>query len=92
MFIGKPTKGNTMSKSYRSFIGLCGVLGVFVTAGELVAQSIPLQGIPASDSLGAEDIWGNPTFVGGWSTVDQLPTASGETVFRRWIAPTIGCS
>ena len=76
VFIGKPTTGNTMSKSYRSFIGLCGVLGVFVTAGELVAQSIPLQGIPASDSLGAEDIWGNPTFVGG--VVNGGPTAHSE--------------
>ena len=52
------------------------MLGVFVTAGELVAQSIPLQGIPASDSLGAEDIWGNPTFVGG--VVNGGPTAHSE--------------
>ena len=76
LFIGKIPKGNTMSKFYRSFVGLCGLLGVFVTAGELVAQSIPLQGIPASDSLGAEDIWGNPTFVGG--VVNGGPTAHSE--------------
>ena len=65
-----------MSKSFCSFIGLCGLLGVFVAAGEVSAQSIPLQGIPASDSLGAEDIWGNPTFVGG--VVYGGPTAHSE--------------
>ena len=76
LFIGKPTKGNTMSKLCRSFIVFCGLLGVFVVAGELSAQSIPLQGIPASDALGAEDIWGNPTLVGG--VVNGGPTAHSE--------------
>ena len=35
-----------------------------------------IKGIPASDSLGAEDIWGNPTFVGG--VVNGGPTAHSE--------------
>ena len=34
------------------------------------------QGIPASDQLGGEDIWGNPTFVGG--VVNGGPTAHSE--------------
>ncbi len=44
-----------MSQLCRSFIVFCGLLGVFVVAGELSAQSIPLQGIPASDALGAAE-------------------------------------
>ena len=39
------------------------------TAGEI-------RGIPASDSLSAEDIWQNPTFVGG--VVNGGPTAHSE--------------
>lgn len=35
-----------------------------------------VKGIPASDSLGAEDLWGNPTFVGG--VVNGGPTAHSE--------------
>ena len=55
---------------------LVGVLGIFAANSELIAQSIPLQGIPASDSLSAEDIWQNPTFVGG--VVNGGPTAHSE--------------
>ena len=39
------------------------------------AQS-DIRGIPASDSLSAEDIWQNPTFVGG--VVNGGPTAHSE--------------
>ena len=74
--LAKPAEGKSMSKLCRSFIVFCGLLGGFVVAGELSAQSIPLQGIPASDALGAEDIWGNPTFVGG--VVNGGPTAHSE--------------
>ena len=35
-----------------------------------------IRGIPASDSLSAEDIWQNPTFVGG--VVNGGPTAHSE--------------
>jgi len=35
-----------------------------------------VRGIPASDSLSAEDIWQNPTFVGG--VVNGGPTAHSE--------------
>lgn len=35
-----------------------------------------IQGIPASDSLGAEDIWRNPVFRGG--VVNGGPTAHSE--------------
>ena len=72
----KPTEAKNMSNMCSSFIGFCVLLVVFVVAGELSAQSIPLQGIPASDALGAEDIWGNPTFVGG--VVNGGPTAHSE--------------
>jgi hypothetical protein len=42
------------------------------------AQNDPSQikGLPASDVLGSEDIWDNPTFVGG--VIDGGPTASSE--------------
>ena len=35
-----------------------------------------VRGIPASDSLSAEDLWQNPTFVGG--VVNGGPTAHSE--------------
>jgi hypothetical protein len=35
-----------------------------------------IKGLPASDVLGSEDIWDNPTFVGG--VIDGGPTASSE--------------
>ena len=53
-----------------------GALGLLASNGELIAQPIPLTGIPASDSLSAEDIWQNPTFVGG--VVNGGPTAHSE--------------
>lgn len=37
---------------------------------------IHIQGLPASDVLGSEDIWDNPTFVGG--VIDGGPSASSE--------------
>jgi hypothetical protein len=35
-----------------------------------------IKGLPASDVLGSEDIWDNPTFVGG--VIDGGPVASSE--------------
>jgi hypothetical protein len=35
-----------------------------------------IKGLPASDVLGSEDIWDNPTFVGG--VIDGGPSASSE--------------
>ncbi len=35
---------------------------VSVVAGTALGQR---TGIPASDTLGADDLWGNPTFIGG---------------------------
>ena len=37
------------------------ILGGLGTAAAQAQQT----GIPASDTLGADDIWGNPTFIGG---------------------------
>lgn len=37
------------------------VFGIFSTA----AQAQLFSGIPASDTLGAEDLKGNPSFIGG---------------------------
>ncbi len=65
-----------MNRRYRTIIGLSGVFWFLVASSELTAQLIPLQGIPASDSLSAEDIWQNPTFVG--SVVNGGPTAHSE--------------
>ena len=45
------------------------------TAGETQTAG-EIRGIPASDSLSAEDIWQNPTFVGG--VVNGGPTAHSE--------------
>ena len=39
-------------------------------------NSAQIKGLPASDVLGSEDIWDNPTFVGG--VIDGGPTASSE--------------
>ena len=48
------------------------LLSVFLLAAVLCGTEEPadvegafLVGPPASDVLGSEDIWGNPTFVGG---------------------------
>lgn len=65
-----------MMRGARPISGLAGVIGLLAAHGEFFAQSIPLQGIPASDSLSAEDIWQNPTFVGG--VVNGGPTAHSE--------------
>jgi hypothetical protein len=45
---------------YRISILLIGLAGLSPTFG--IAQQ---NGQPATDQLGQEDIWGNPTFVGG---------------------------
>ena len=50
-------------------------LALFATQ-HATAQSDNIRGIPASDSLSAEDIWQNPTFVGG--VVNGGPTAHSE--------------
>ncbi len=65
-------------------LGSSAVLAAATSAGAHVGQGPAasdcavclLRGIPASDSLGAEDIWGNPTFVGG--VVNGGPTAHSE--------------
>ena len=49
---------------------------LFVLFGSVHHAFGQFQGVPASDILGAEDIWGNPTFVGG--VVNGGPTAHSE--------------
>jgi len=44
-------------------------------AGTAFAQT-QITGLPASDVLGSEDTWDNPTFVGG--VVNGGPSASSE--------------
>ena len=39
-------------------------LMILGTLGAAAAQA-QQTGIPASNTLGADDIWGNPTFIGG---------------------------
>jgi len=41
------------------------VTAFLLALGSLAIHSQPLTGIPASDTLGAEDLAGNPTFIGG---------------------------
>lgn len=52
------------------------VLVLIVLVGNSATGPAQIQGLPASDQLGAEDIWGNPTFVGG--VVNGGPTAHSE--------------
>lgn len=52
---------------------LSGVL-LLALAGTSIAQ-VP-NGLPASDVLGSEDTWDNPTFVGG--VINGGPSASSE--------------
>jgi hypothetical protein len=40
------------------------------------SNGVDIKGLPASDVLGSEDIWDNPTFVGG--VIDGGPSASSE--------------
>lgn len=58
-----------LPKALASFYGLF-ALGVMTPAFGQV------QGLPASDELGAEDIWHNPSFVGG--VVNGGTTAHSE--------------
>ena len=68
-----------MKKTNLWLLGLTAVvvLGVSHTAFSQNDKGIPhIKGLPASDVLGSEDIWDNPTFVGG--VIDGGPTASSE--------------
>ena len=40
---------------------------ILLIAGLLAMSAATAQqtGMPASDTLGADDLWGNPTFIGG---------------------------
>ena len=40
------------------------LLPMLLSAFAVTAQA-QVQGIPASDTLGAEDLYGNPSFIGG---------------------------
>ena len=51
----------------------CCMLGMLVTFGVSAQQT----GIPASDTLGADDLAGNPTFIGGVAN-------GGGTVHGVW--------
>jgi hypothetical protein len=62
---------------------LLGVTAVVILGGSHTAFSQnndkdnpQIKGLPASDVLGSEDIWDNPTFVGG--VIDGGPSASSE--------------
>ena len=50
-----------------------------VLTGSALAQTpapVSITGLPASDVLGSEDTWENPTFVGG--VINGGPSASSE--------------
>ncbi len=58
-------------------VALCAPLAMACGLQNALAQAPDeIRGIPASDSLSAEDIWQNPTFVGG--VVNGGPTAHSE--------------
>jgi hypothetical protein len=47
-----------------------------LSQGGVQGHSSQIKGLPASDVLGSEDLWDNPTFVGG--VIDGGPAASSE--------------
>ena len=55
-----------------------GMLGLALWASMLGSQlqAAQIQGLPASDVLGSEDLYDNPTFVGG--VINGGPSASSE--------------
>ncbi|HAK55109.1 MAG: hypothetical protein QF463_09470 [Vicinamibacterales bacterium] len=53
-----------MTRSYVPGIGHLALASALVLALPTVAAA-QRNGQPATDQLGQEDIWGNPTFVGG---------------------------
>jgi hypothetical protein len=53
---------------------LSGTLLLAMASGALAQTGI--TGLPASDVLGSEDTWENPTFVGG--VINGGPSASSE--------------
>jgi hypothetical protein len=65
----------------RNLLFFAGVAAVLLGSQTLRSQNRQqngsgIKGLPASDVLGSEDIWDNPTFVGG--VIDGGPTASSE--------------
>lgn len=52
------------------------VFGCLAFFGHVYPLAAQIQGLPASDQLGQEDIWQNPTFVGG--VANGGPTAHSE--------------
>lgn len=40
-------------------------IGSAQTDSELTCDCMPVTGQPAADVLASEDLWGNPTFIGG---------------------------
>jgi len=59
-----------MSKPLLSLLGLYAL-------GSITTASGQIQGLPASNNLGAEDIWLNPNFTGGTGN-------GGETASSEW--------
>ena len=59
--------------TFRIILGAASFLAM---SGGAMAQEQELVGLPASDVLGSEDIWDNPTFVGG--VISGGPTASSQ--------------
>lgn len=57
-------------------VALFGASRTAFSQSEAQNTASQIKGLPASDVLGSEDIWDNPTFVGG--VIDGGPTASSE--------------
>ena len=57
-------------------LGAALLIGVVASTALTQDSDESLIGLPASDVLGSEDIWENPTFVGG--VINGGPTASSE--------------
>ena len=58
------------------FLGAALLIGAVASPALTQGSDESLIGLPASDVLGSEDIWENPTFVCG--VINGGPTASSE--------------
>ncbi len=56
---------------YLGFLGAATISALLTSgvlaqsAAPLVCECVPVNGQPAADVLASEDVWGNPTFIGG---------------------------
>ena len=58
-------RNNFLEAGTTPVLNVMRTLLLFLLSALSVAANAQIQGIPASDTLGAEDLYGNPSFIGG---------------------------